>query len=112
MWLHHARFYKTRSLATKAVRAGRMRISGRATSKASAVVKAGDVLTFAYHDRIKVLKVAGFAQKRGPASEAQALYEDLSPPAPERGPISVRKGPRPTKRDRRTLDAWQALQQD
>ena len=46
------------------------------------------------------------AERRGPASVAQTLYEDLTPPQPANRPLTeMRAGKRPTKRDRRRLDA-------
>ena len=110
-WLWFARFVKTRSLATKLIVDGRMRVNGAPTQKAHYTVKVGDVLTFALGPHIRVIKVAALGSRRGPAPEAQALYEDLDPPRPaapkqaasasfeERMPGSGR----PTKRDGRRV---------
>ena len=78
-WLWHARFFKTRGLATKTVAAGKVRVDGTHVSKPARMVGAGDVLTFAKEREVKVVKIAAIGARRGPASEAQALYEDLSP---------------------------------
>ncbi len=107
-WLWYARFFKTRSLATKICNAGRLRVSGEVVSKAHHRIKPGDVLTFSQGRHVRVIRVCVHATRRGPAAEAQALYEDLKPPSQEaRLPReSAARAPgagRPTKKDRRTL---------
>ncbi|WP_299967065.1 RNA-binding S4 domain-containing protein [uncultured Roseobacter sp.] len=108
-WLWHARFFKTRSLAASRVAAGDVRVNGIRTEKRSQMVGADDVLTFAQGDHIRVIRVDAIGTRRGPATEAQTLYEDLSPPqskkqdTTDRNPAFEGKG-RPTKRDRRILD--------
>ncbi len=108
-WLWYARFFKTRSLASKICNAGRLRISGELVAKAHHKVKPGDVLTFAQGRNVRVIKVISLATRRGPAPEAQALYEDLEPPSAEaRLPktTAAARTPgtgRPTKKDRRAL---------
>ncbi|WP_093321146.1 RNA-binding S4 domain-containing protein [Shimia haliotis] len=104
-WLWQARFFKTRSLSAKVVTGGHMRVNGTKISKASHSVAEGDVLTFPQARHIRVIKIVAMGERRGPAPEAQTLYEDLTPkedPVP-RGPGADGKG-RPTKRDRRNLD--------
>lgn len=106
-WLWHARFFKTRSLATKVCRAGKVRINGERVSKASATVGIGDVLTFPQGHTIRIARVLAFGERRGPAEEARTLYEDLTPPKPEDDPSGEKRprgGGRPTKRDRRAID--------
>ena len=103
-WLWHARFFKTRTLAAKVVAGGHLRVNSRKTEKSSTCVVAGDVLTFAQEKRIRVIKVIALGTRRGPASEAQLLYEDLTPPQ-EYDPSTPKfdgKG-RPTKKDRRAI---------
>jgi len=108
-WLWHARFFKTRGLAAGAVRSGHMRVNGNRAGKPSQMVRPGDVLTFAQGDLIRVVRIAQPGTRRGPAPEAQTLYEDLTPaPVLPETPVSPNpryegKG-RPTKRDRRKLD--------
>lgn len=107
-WLWFARFCKTRSLAAKLCASGALRCGGVAVGKASAAVKPGDVLTFPQGKHVRVIKVLALGGRRGPAPDAQALYEDLAPPSRETAmPDAARSpgGPRPTKRDRRALDA-------
>ncbi|HYE01463.1 MAG TPA: RNA-binding S4 domain-containing protein [Alphaproteobacteria bacterium] len=82
-WLWYARFCKSRSLATQMCEAGTIRLSGSLVSKAHQSVKPGDVLTFPQGRHIRVVRVLALGDHRGPASAAQALYEDLAPPSPE-----------------------------
>jgi ribosome-associated heat shock protein Hsp15 len=105
-WLWQARFFKTRSLAAREVSAGHVRVNGTHVSKPAQAVGADDVLTFAQGRHVRVIRILALGQRRGPASEAQTLYDDLAPPEmQERQPAPERVGERPTKRDRRALDA-------
>lgn len=101
-WLWHARFFKTRGLATKLVTGGHVRVDGTRVSKASHPLRPGVTLTFPQARRIRVIRVEALALRRGPAPEAQALYTDLTPeeePVPP-NPRFEGKG-RPTGKDRR-----------
>jgi len=111
-WLWYARFFKTRSLATRLCEAGKVRLAGAPVKKAHQKVKCGDVLTFLQGQHVRVIKVTALAERRGAATEAQELYEDLEPP--EKGnrlpkgtpPSLAHRKPgegRPTKRDRRAI---------
>ena len=80
-WLWHARVVKTRANAVALVEAGRVRINGEREKTPSHAVKQGDVLTIALDARVRVLRVFGFAERRGDANVAQALYTDVSVPA-------------------------------
>lgn len=77
-WLWRARFFKTRALAAKAVAKG-FRVNGERTAKAHARVRPGDALTFRQAQRVRVIRVLDVGERRGPAPEARALYEDLAP---------------------------------
>ena len=107
-WLWQARFFKSRALAAKVVSDGKLRVNSTPISKPSRSVSPGDVLTFPKEQDVRVIKIVSIGTRRGPAPEAQALYEDLAPPQPrpkrDFGPGHDRTG-RPTKRDRRALDA-------
>lgn len=106
-WLWFARFFKTRSLAARQVSEGGVRVNGQRVSKPSASIRPGDVLTFAQGRAIRVVEVRAAGERRGPAPEAQALYEDRSPPPlpkPEGHVPRYDQGGRPTKKDRRALD--------
>lgn len=76
-WLWFARFFKTRGLASEMVAGGRLRLNSAKTRKPAHPVGPGDVLTFPQGDRIRVIRVLALAVRRGPAPEAQALYQDL-----------------------------------
>ena len=81
-------------------------------SGANQAVKVEDVLTIPLERRVLVLRIVALGTRRGPASEAQKLYEDLSPPPPPRevhpAPVGAREpgSGRPTKRERRRIHAF------
>lgn len=105
-WLWHARFFKTRSLAAKVVSSGAVRLNAERVTKPSASVRAGDVLTFAKERDVLVVEVVALGERRGPAREAQLLYQNHTKPIPKPAPKAPGfdgKG-RPTKKDRRALD--------
>ncbi len=107
-WLWHARFFKSRTIAAKLAGSGKLRLNREIIRKPGATVKPGDVLTFAKGAHIRVIKVVKIGERRGPASEAQALYNDLSPPSskPESPTLGARPrgAGRPTKSERRAID--------
>ncbi|MBL8671736.1 MAG: RNA-binding S4 domain-containing protein [Alphaproteobacteria bacterium] len=114
-WLVHARFFRTRGLATRFVDAGRLRVDGVVVSKAHFALRPGMVLTFPLGAAIRVIRVEAMGVRRGPAPEARLLYTDLQPlPAPgadstddARDDGAGRRDPgagRPTKRERRAID--------
>ena len=78
-YLWFARFFKTRSLATKRANGGRIRINGNKIKKSSDTVRIGDILTFAQGNEIRVIRVLNLGTRRGPAQEAQSLYKDITP---------------------------------
>ena len=77
-WLFHARFYRTRPLAQAATAAGRVRLNGMKVEKPGHVLKAGDVLTLGKGGQVIAVRVLALAERRGPAKEAQTLYEVLN----------------------------------
>ncbi len=81
-WLWHARFFKTRTLATEFAGAGNVRINARKQTRAGANVRPGDVLVFNLHEFVRVIEICALSQRRGPAGEAQTLYVDRDPPQP------------------------------
>lgn len=101
-WLWFARIVKSRTLAQKLIASGAVRVDSERVKDADHRIGPGAVLTFALHDRIRVLRVRDGGTRRGPASEAQTLYEDLSPPPPV--PASTSGQPIPGKRPRGTRD--------
>lgn len=107
-WLWCARLAKTRSGAARLIAEGKVRVNGERASKPSRQVHAGDVVTSANQGRLAVVRVVGAVERRGSASLAQTLYEDLTPKdlhGSNRPLAQPRTGKRPTKRDRRRLDA-------
>jgi len=90
-----------------------VRINKDKISSASKTVRPGDVLTVGLERRVLVLKVLALGTRRGPFEEARKLYEELSPlPPPKQAAAPLPPGQReagagrPTKRDRRKLDAF------
>jgi ribosome-associated heat shock protein Hsp15 len=77
-WLWHARLVHTRVHAAALADAGYVRVNGARIGAPSRQVRTGDVITVALDRRVRVLKVRGFVERRGPAATAQALYEDLT----------------------------------
>ena len=76
-FLWFARIVKTRALAQQLAEQGRLRLNGRVVDKAHAPVRVGDVLTFARHGDVRVLRIEALPPRRGPAPEARACYTDL-----------------------------------
>jgi ribosome-associated heat shock protein Hsp15 len=109
-WLWHARVVRTRTAAAGLVEQGLVRVNGVRSDAASRPVRHGDVLTIALDRQVRILKVAGFAERRGSADAAQALFEDMTPPPapaePADTPPAEREpgSGRPTKRDRRAIE--------
>jgi ribosome-associated heat shock protein Hsp15 len=112
-WLWHARVVRTRTAAAALADKGCVRINGARIAASSRAVKLGDVVTVAL-DRVRVLKVLGFSERRGSATDASILFEDLQPrlpvtaaaaPVAEAAPVTRNPGAgRPTKRDRRAIE--------
>ena len=113
-WLWHARVVRTRTTAAALVTAGQVRLNGQRNHAASQAVRVGDVVTVALDRTVRVLKVIGFAERRGSSESVQGLYADVSPPpvAPELRPTTVAARDsgegRPTKRDRRAMDRFKS----
>ncbi len=110
-WLWHARVVRTRSAAAALAAEGHVRLNGLRIDAASRPVKPGDVVTVALDRQVKVLKVTGFAERRGSAPETRGLYEDLSEPAPPPAyvPPPAQRDPgagRPTKQERRAIERF------
>jgi ribosome-associated heat shock protein Hsp15 len=76
-WLWHARVVKARTSAAALVEAGFVRINGVREMAPGHSVKIGDVLTIGLDRSVRILKVAGFSERRGDATAARVLYEDL-----------------------------------
>lgn len=79
-YLWFVRLARTRTLAQAIAGAGHVRISGRVTDRAHAVVRVGDVLTLPLNGRVRILRVTALPAHRGPPAEARLCYQDMSPP--------------------------------
>jgi len=77
-WLWHARLVRTRSAAAGLASAGYVRINGARIDAPGRMVRTGDVITVALDSRVRVVRVRGFASRRGPAAAGKILYEDLA----------------------------------
>ncbi|MEQ1755888.1 MAG: RNA-binding S4 domain-containing protein [Micropepsaceae bacterium] len=106
-FLWHARFFKSRTLAAASVSDGRIRVNGEHCAKPATTLKAGDVLTINTGGRVLIVKVLNFGVRRGPATEARLLYDDLTPPVPKSDEAGKDESPsphrKPTKQERRAL---------
>jgi ribosome-associated heat shock protein Hsp15 len=111
-WLHVARAFKTRSRATRACSLGRVRVNGVA-AKPHRRLAVGDEIEIDCGDWQRILEVRVLRDKPVRKAEAADLYEDLSPPRPEKDPFErlvgrpgqrERGSGRPTKRQRRDLE--------
>jgi ribosome-associated heat shock protein Hsp15 len=76
-WLWHARLVRTRGAAAALAGSGYVRVNGARVDAPSRVVRTGDVITVALDRSVRVLKVRGFVERRGPASSCERLYDDL-----------------------------------
>jgi len=76
-WLWYARFVKSRSLAAKLIEEGCIRVNRQRVIKAATCVRCGDILTATLYGRVRVIEILAIGHRRGPPSEAQALYSEL-----------------------------------
>jgi ribosome-associated heat shock protein Hsp15 len=108
-WLWHARVVRTRSAAAALAASGHVRVNGERITAPSRMLRAEDVVTVALDRRVRVLKVAGFAERRGAPEMGRALYIELTTgglSAPKPAPAVAMRAPgagRPTKRERRAI---------
>lgn len=108
-WLWFARFVKSRSLAQKLCESGRVDLNGRKVTRSHQMVRPGDVLTLRLEPWRRTVTVRAPGERRGPAPEAQTLYDEPEPPirtATDDDGLGLRPrgAGRPTKRDRRAID--------
>jgi ribosome-associated heat shock protein Hsp15 len=111
-WLWHVRFYKTRSLATEAIRGGKAHLNGERVKPAH-VVRVGDLVSLSLQGIVAEFAVLGLPERRGPAAEAQSQFAETPQSAQRRGQLREqqrlaqlsrpRPEGRPDKRDRRRL---------
>ena len=123
-WLWFARIVKTRTLAASFIESGKIRVNKVKVTKPSQNVRAGDVITATVARQVRIFRVCLPGVRRGPATEARMLYEELTPAsvplmsqgreashasriqAPASQPVASREAGsgRPTKRERRKID--------
>jgi ribosome-associated heat shock protein Hsp15 len=113
-WLWHARIFKTKAAAAKAVQEAGVRVTRSGLTqrceKPAFALRTGDTVALTRGQRLFVLDVVELGERRGPPPEARALYDDRSPPPPPReerpAPVFAREegAGRPTKKERRALD--------
>ncbi len=113
-WLWAARFFKTRGLAQTAIDNGRVLV-GDERVKLSRPVRLGDEILVRVGEHERAVIVRGLSDRRGPASEAQHMYEETAESIRKRVEAQARRAlfqepaqafehGRPTKRDRRRID--------
>lgn len=118
-WLWFARITKSRTLAQALIERGKVRVNKQKVERASLGLKVGDTITFSAGPRVRVFTVKAFGSRRGPAVEAQALYEELTPAADRTKSAGTKNADtsqvplsgirqegagRPTKRERRATE--------
>jgi ribosome-associated heat shock protein Hsp15 len=112
-WLWAARFYKTRSLAAEAIAAGHVSVNGE-RAKPAKVLREGDGVEIRRPPYVHAIVVKALSERRGPAAEAQRLYEETADSRARREQVSAeskafappRFPGRPTKKDRRDYERW------
>jgi len=119
-WLWAARFFKTRGLATEAVLGGHVQVNGSRVKPAKDV-RVGDALQIRIGTNRWDVAVTGLSDKRGPAKVAATLYEETPESRTTREqqalerrlarPLGADLGARPTKQDRRRLEALRRAEQ-
>jgi ribosome-associated heat shock protein Hsp15 len=111
-WLWAARFFKTRSLAASEVDGGHVELNGE-RAKPAKQVRVGDELRIRISQSTHIVHVRELSERRGPAKDAQLLYEETAASKQERERLAEQRrlaptpayeeGGRPTKRDRRDM---------
>jgi ribosome-associated heat shock protein Hsp15 len=79
-WLWYCRAFRTRTIAAEFVSKGKVRVNRQKISKPGTAIRVGDVLTFVRSRDVSIYKVLDLGCRRGPAVEAQLLYENLAEP--------------------------------
>jgi ribosome-associated heat shock protein Hsp15 len=119
-WLWAARFFKTRGAATDAVRGGRVHVNG-VRAKPSKEVHVADTVELTIDALKRTVEIVGLTDRRGPARFAATLYVETQQSIAAREqrrlerrlarPLGADLGARPTKLDRRRLNALRRAQQ-
>ena len=112
-WLWAARFFKTRTLAAESIAGGHISVNGE-RAKPSKALKPGDIVEVRKPPFAHTVVVKALGERRGPAAEAQQLYEETAQSVEQRARLAAQmrsqpaprfKG-RPTKKDRRDYERW------
>lgn len=130
-WLWYARIAKSRTLAANLIASGKVRVNREKISKPAQTIRTDDVVTVTVARRVRVVRMRAAGVRRGPAPEAQMLYDDLTPAPtvansserPTKGQLQSRGAPglvsarepgmgRPTKRDRRLIERFKSRMDD
>jgi ribosome-associated heat shock protein Hsp15 len=120
-WLWCTRFYKSRALATQAVAGGRVKVNGERV-KPSHDLRLGDRLSLSLGEDNLDIDVRRFPERRGPAPEARACYEETPASSARREALREQRrlaslgrqlpDTKPDKRERRQLERFRRQQQD
>jgi ribosome-associated heat shock protein Hsp15 len=76
-YLHCIRLVKSRTLAQAVIDTGYVRIDGKRVEKSSEEVRVGSTIGLPLHGRVRILRVLSLPERRGPAPEAHACYQEL-----------------------------------
>ena len=76
-WLWHARFVRTRGAAAAITEAGYIRINGARINAPGRMIRTGDIITVALDRGVRVVRVTGFAERRGAPKSVAALYQEV-----------------------------------
>jgi ribosome-associated heat shock protein Hsp15 len=76
-YLHCIRLVKSRTLAQSVIATGYVRIDGKRVEKPSEEVRIGSIVALPLHGQIRILRVLGLPDRRGPSPEARTFYEEL-----------------------------------
>ena len=77
LFLHRIRLVKSRSLAQTLVETGYVRVDGKRVEKTAEQVKSGSIVALPLRGQVRILRVLTLPERRGPAAEARACYEEL-----------------------------------
>lgn len=112
-WLWAARFYKTRAIAADAVDGGKVHLNGERVKRARGI-RVGDQVQVRFGPFEQRVLVRGISERRGPATVASELYEELPDSIQAREAMATqrrlesfpgsREIGRPSKRERRQID--------
>jgi ribosome-associated heat shock protein Hsp15 len=118
-WLWFARAARTRTLVATLVTEGKVRVNGVKIDKSAHTLRIGDTVAVVMRQKVSILRVKGFAERRGSATLAALLFDDLTVKPEPTGETGTAARPlkdgsrepgsgRPTKRDRRKIDGFKS----